>query len=210
MSHLLVIGGTKGLGRSFVELVAKEHWDASVIARSVPDDQIPSVRYYAADVVDHRGLERAVARAISQGGPLTRLAWFPRYRGDDFAGHIAQVQAAQFLLDYTAPHFDRGCDTSVVLMTSMVTRFACLEQSAGYHAAKCALLGLVRYAAATMRPIRVNGVAAGAVAKGSTTNVPGTATDVARVVRFFLSDASQFVTGQELVVDGGASVVLTP
>jgi len=97
-----------------------------------------------------------------------------------------------------------------------------------YAATKAGVLGLVRTWALELAPhgITVNSVAPGpvggtdmfhsvmpkgdpriaAMAAGIPMKRLGTPEDVANAVRFFLSDASGFVTGQNLYVCGGVSV----
>lgn len=90
-----------------------------------------------------------------------------------------------------------------------------------YHAAKGAVHAMTRAAAVELAPagIRVNSVCPGMIGTPLTDRLPeqfvadyvaatpmarlGTVTDVAEAVVFLASDRSSFVTGTELVVDGG-------
>lgn len=86
-----------------------------------------------------------------------------------------------------------------------------------YGASKAGVWGLTRYLATYWgdRGIRVNAVTTGAVAAGQTdeftakysSRVPlqrmAEAEDVANAMRYLVSDAATYVTGQNLVVDGG-------
>lgn len=93
-----------------------------------------------------------------------------------------------------------------------------------YAATKAGMIGFTRSLARELgaRNIRVNAIAPGYLETGMSESLEdkqrkqierrtplgrlGTVDDVVPVIRFLLSDASGFVTGQVLTVDGGASV----
>ncbi len=90
-----------------------------------------------------------------------------------------------------------------------------------YGSSKWALRGLTQIAAAELAPagIRVNAVLPGAVATPMLDDQTqarlaavaaagrlGTPTEIADAVAFLISDAASFITGAELVVDGGQSL----
>ncbi|HNM83234.1 MAG TPA: glucose 1-dehydrogenase [Mycobacterium sp.] len=92
---------------------------------------------------------------------------------------------------------------------------------AAYGSSKWGLRGLTQVAAAELAPsrIRVNAVLPGAVATpmldeqtqarliaGATTGRLGTPMEIADAIAFLVSDAASFITGAELVVDGGQSL----
>lgn len=100
-----------------------------------------------------------------------------------------------------------------------------LQGEAPYSAAKAGLVNLTRTAALEYAPtIRANCVSPGMVATALTSMITddpdfsaaaeagtplgrlGTVDDVAGVIAFLCSDAAAYVTGQELVVDGGAGL----
>lgn len=232
MSHLLVIGGTKGLGRDFLASALSAHKRITVIARSVPtaNSATPHVRYIAADVAVPTSLLAGLEQAIADGGPVHHVVFFQQYRGQTtpWDSKLACIlTATRRALDFLQGHFAATGDKAVVFLTSTASRFAADEQDEGYHAAKTGLLGLCRYYAFKLGPlgVRVNCVSPGTVLKEESKRhfldnperheffrqaIPlrrmGTAAEVSCVIGFLLSPAASFMTGQELVVDGGTSL----
>ena len=108
----------------------------------------------------------------------------------------------------------------VVNVSSVTGPVASFPGQAGYSAAKAAVAGLTRALAIEAGPagVTVNAVAPGWIATGASTpsereaglrtplGRPGTAAEVAELIAFLASDASAYVTGQVLVVDGGNTI----
>jgi 3-oxoacyl-[acyl-carrier protein] reductase len=108
----------------------------------------------------------------------------------------------------------------VVNVSSVTGPVASFPGQAGYSAAKAAVAGLTRALAIEAGPagVTVNAVAPGWIATGASTaeegeagrrtplGRPGTAAEVAELIAFLASDASAYVTGQVLVIDGGNTI----
>jgi 3-oxoacyl-[acyl-carrier protein] reductase len=136
-----------------------------------------------------------------------------RVLSTNVAGTISTLQAAARVMMRT----NSG---AIVLLGSIVGERGNAGQTA-YAASKAAVAAIAKSAAKELGPrgIRVNAVAPGLIDTDMIKHLPadvvakrvantalgrlGTADDVARVVRFLVSDDAAFVTGQVLGIDGG-------
>jgi NAD(P)-dependent dehydrogenase (short-subunit alcohol dehydrogenase family) len=231
--HALVVGGTRGIGRTVARRFIAEGFALSIIGRRPPEQPLASqkaVRYWAVDLRDADALGAAVPAIVKAGGPLSRLVCLQRFRGagDEWQGEIdTTLTATRLLIDATSGRFAATGDRAIVVVSSIADRFVASEQPLSYHVAKAGLTQLARYYAVTLarRGIRVNAVSSGTIVKDESRTfyreqkalrqlyesmIPlgrmGTADEIASVVSFLCSGAASFVTGQSLVVDGGVSL----
>ena len=166
-----------------------------------------------------------VNAAVLMSAPLD--AWTPQMWQRSLEVNLG---APFFLVQAAAAALRRSANASVIL-TASTGALRGHAQMHGYHATKTGLIGLVRSLADELAPdsIRVNAVLPGfidtpfnapfwaaqadarAAQEKLAASIPmrrqGTPEDVAGVVTFLASDAARYVTGTQIVVDGGYSAV---
>ncbi len=236
MIHSVVVGGTRGIGREVVKLFADQEHNVSAVGRRppVPEDAVSDkVCYWTRDLTDEKELLAALA-GILERGKLSNLVFSHRYKGngDAWEGELAtSLTATKKIIERLSGEFDNENCNSIVLTSSIASHLVAEEQPVGYHVARAGLTQMVRYYAMTLgaKGIRVNAVSPSVFVKeesqeyyrqhpdlcrlfGKITPLGrmGTAGEIASVIAFLCSPAASFVTGQDIVVDGGISLQAQP
>lgn len=231
-AHTLVVGGTRGIGREVVRHFVRAGHLVSVLGRRVSEDA--GVSAQTVDLADKDALLAALAEALKQNGRLTNLVFLQRYRGegDVWQGELdVSLTATKTIIEKLAGKFappKKASLNSIVIVGSNASRLIAGEQSVGYHAAKAALRQMARYYACSLAPhgLRVNCVTPGIVLKDEARKFyreneklhalyrkitplgrMGSPRDIADAIGFLCSPGAAFITGQEIIVDGGLSLL---
>ncbi len=184
-----------------------------------------------ADVTDARDAERLVRSVEAEVGAIDAVSihvghWVP---GETLLHRMSPAEWSAGIRDnldavYQLGHavlpgmVDRRHGSIVLISAALAVRWS---GSASYCAAKGGLVDLVPKLARDYRPlgIRFNAVLPGSIAGRAeskdptgaggavplTDRLPTSPWEIARAIRYFVSDESRWVTGALLTVDGGAS-----
>jgi NAD(P)-dependent dehydrogenase (short-subunit alcohol dehydrogenase family) len=193
------------------------------------------MRFRAADVSTHDGAEELVAATLGAFGRLDILvnnagsqpsgAWSDADRDGFDAVMKANAAAVECATRAALPLLRRAADGAAIVNVASVRAERPGQRMAHYAASKAAIVALTRALAIELGPqrIRVNAVSPGLIDRpGLAESWPdgvaryaseaplqriGRAEDVAAACVFLASPAAAWITGVNLVVDGGISLV---
>ncbi|HET9458778.1 MAG TPA: SDR family NAD(P)-dependent oxidoreductase [Sphingomicrobium sp.] len=228
----IVTGAASGIGKSAAELFRAE--GATVVAADIAaapgitkldaGSEAEVEALVERTVADHGGLDVLFANAGISGG----MAGMFEQNSADWQEILRVNLIGPFLaIKYAAPHMKARGGGSIICTASV----AGLRSGAGgpaYSASKAGLINLVKVAATQLAGsnVRVNAICPGLIETGMTAELydwarstgreakigrlnpmrrGGEPEEIASVALFLASDASSYVNGQAIAVDGGLS-----
>jgi 3-oxoacyl-[acyl-carrier protein] reductase len=232
MAVAVVTGGSGGIGHACVERLAHDGFDV-VSVDAVPPPTTQAGRHVTADLLDVEAAIEAVRAACPQIDVLVNGAGVVEPQSFGAVGLAdwervvgVNARAPFFLLQGLAERMPAGSSVIGIASIEAITVLAMSgATSSVYASTKAALRSLTETLAVELGPrgIRVNAVAPGLIRTPMTAKAQvderdawirshtplgrwGEPEDIAGVVSFLASDASRFMTGTTLVVDGGISL----
>lgn len=224
MKQALVTGASSGIGAAIVDTLLAQGWQVTGLSRSRIERDSPHFRSLCVDLFDSAALakvlsEQETPQAIIHAAGMMKAAELGELDASTsqqlWQLHIA---VAETLANTFVRHMRSG--GRIVLLGSRTSRGAAGRSQ--YVATKSAMVGMVRSWAAELAP---RGITANIVAPGATETPmlqqPGRESsppklppigrfiqpqEVAELVAYLLSPAAAAITGQELVICGGASL----
>ncbi len=211
---VVVTGGVNGIGKCIAEEFRKEGSKVIVIDKAPGGD-------FLGDIADKTVLEDFAANVIAQYGHVDVLVYnaLPIMRGIDSCSYeefqyalAVGVTAPFYLAKLFSPYFGPGA--SIINISSSRDRMS-QPQTESYTAAKGGIAALTHALAASFAgKVRVNSISPGwidtsyAVYTGpDATQQPagrvGNPLDIANMVLFLASPKAGFITGENIVIDGG-------
>lgn len=232
--HTIIVGGTRGSGRTYARMLAARGEAVTVIGRrTITGTELghAGITTISADITDTDRHAELLGHIAAANGPWSSIAFFQKFRGqgDTWEGEWrVSIDATRRLIELLAAQSPRPVlGRSIVIVGSVAGEFVITDQPVSYHAAKAALEHMVRVYAVRLGPqgIRVNMASPHMVLKEESAAfyqsrpdllslfqqiIPlgrmGTSDEVANVVDFLCSEKAAYVTGQNIVVDGGMTL----
>lgn len=233
---VIVVGGTRGIGRSIAECFSEEGCNVAICARN--KDQVDeTVKFLQAkgnmaygervDVTDTVNFKKWINHATNTLGGLDIYISNVSAQSSDWEkSYQVDILACVHGIEAALPHLEKSPHASIIAIASKAALLKVPSYKA-YSAVKAALISYISSLSKELSPkgIRVNIVSPGEIYfdKGFWHRIEkedpelfkktleknnigrfGTPEEVARTVVFLSSPAASFISGANLLVDGGS------
>jgi hypothetical protein len=224
---VIVTGAARGIGAATAVRLAREGWKvvlADIDGAALANVAKPANGYaVVCDVGVEADVQRLVDESVDQFGRIDAIV---SNAGINLRGPLSELTldswnrvltvnlTAAFLLARAAERPLRDAKGAMVLIAS--TRAHMSEpDTLPYSASKGGLVALTHALAMALAPVRVNCISPGWIDTGKSGPLSpedhaqhpvgrvGQTDDIAAAVSYLLSDGAGFITGAELIIDGG-------
>jgi len=224
---VFIVGATAGFGLIVAASFAKARAQVTIAGRRNARDKADEIgsRYVQLDARSPTDFKRALETTCKETGMLDALILNQGAYGEDFITRTeidiwdniidTNLKGMLYGLKFGAPHVKDG---GSIVMTASIAGVRGMPRQGAYSATKEAIISLARVAAIELgsRGIRVNAICPAAIisdhartysADGysivTQMNRAGSGQEMVGAFAFLVSDASKFVTGSTVTVDGG-------
>lgn len=224
MRHAIVTGYSSGIGKAITQDLLQKGWKVTGLSRTQGEAALPNLNSIAVDLTDADQLRSAISGLETPDALIHAAGMIVAAPLGELDGAASKrlwslhVHAAEVLINHFAPTLKPG--SRIVVIGSRTSRGAANRSQ--YAATKAALVGMVRSWGMELAPrqITVNVVAPGATETPMLTKPERASSapilppmgrliqpeEVASLVSYLLSERAAPITGQELVICGGASL----
>lgn len=225
----IVTGGTKGIGKGIADVLAEHGAKVVVCARTEEKTKHYFVKCDVSDFNDVQNLIKETIKKFKRIDLLVNNAGIYPFKilsemSEEEWDKIIDIDLKSVFLCTKAvlPYMTKQKSGKIVSITSIAGHEVGFPGLTHYCAAKAGIVGFTKAAALELAPfkINVNAVAPGVILTPGTKEgtgkkqmdslirtIPekrmGKPADIAETVTFLCSDASSYITGQTIVVDGG-------
>ncbi len=226
--HAIVTGAARGIGAAVVRQLASDGWQVSAL--DVDSSGLGTLRgvggvaCFVADVGVEAELVRVLTQCRAAAGPITALVPVAGISANgplagttlDAWNRVLAVNLTATMLMAREAEQDLRTHRGAIVTIASTRAHMSEADTLAYSASKGGLVALTHALAITLQPnVRVNCVSPGWIDTGKWGALKpsdhaqhpagrvGTPEDIAGAVSYLLSDKAGFITGAELIVDGG-------
>jgi len=160
MKRLIIIGGSKGIGKAIISSLLSSYDEIVNISRTSPEDSHPNLKHFDCDILTDElpDIDKADGLVYCPGSinlkPINRLS-VDDFKNDFDINVIGAVKAIQTYL----PALKNGNKPAIVLFSTVAAKLG-MPFHASVAASKSAVEGLTKSLGAELAPtIRVNAIA---------------------------------------------------
>lgn len=230
---IVVTGGSKGIGAAICEYLASNGANVYSLSRSIPEEKLSRVNYKKCDVSNFEEVQNTITDLHKEAGRIDVLVNNAGVTKDNLLMRMSESDWDTVLDINLKSVFNTSKACSRIMMSQRYGKIINIGSIVGttgnagqsnYSASKAGLVGFTKSLAKELasRNILVNLIAPGYVItemtgklteeqlKAFLDNIPlrrgAQGEEIAKVVAFFASDDSNYITGQILHVDGGLAM----